>query len=89
MRNEAPGLLSCPELATQIQTCQKVHGKKVLLSVGGSTSQISFGGTNEAEAFANVLWGVFGPSGNVDAGLRPFGVVEVDGFDIGSSPFSC
>lgn len=87
MTSEAPGLLWCPELAGQIKTCQDQYGKKVLLSVGGSTSQISFAGTDEAVAFADVLWGVFGPGGSVDDQSRPFGMVEVDGFDIGLSLF--
>lgn len=85
MRAQAPGLLSCPELAANITNCQSKYGKKVLLSIGGATSQISFTGEQQARSFGNVLWNLFGPAGNVDAGLRPFGNVEVDGFDIGLS----
>lgn len=85
MVNEAPGLLWCPQLASMIQTCQQTYGKKVFLSVGGSTSRISFTGPDQAKAFGNVLWDVFGPSGNVDPQLRPFGTVQIDGFDIGLS----
>lgn len=70
-----------------IQTCQQTYGKKVFLGVGGSTGRISFSGPDQANAFGDVLWDVFGPSGNVDPQLRPFGTVEVDGFDIGSSLF--
>lgn len=83
MINEAPGLLWCPGLASQIQICQATYGKKVLLSVGGSTSKISFSGPGQAQELGDVLWDVFGPAGNVDPQLRPFGTVEVDGFDIG------
>ncbi|KUJ18345.1 glycoside hydrolase [Mollisia scopiformis] len=82
MINEAPGLLWCPGLASQIQICQATYGKKVLLSVGGSTSKISFSGPGQAQELGDVLWDVFGPAGNVDPQLRPFGTVEVDGFDI-------
>lgn len=85
MASSAPGLLSCPDLAEQIKTCQDAYGKKVLLSVGGATSQISFSGEEEARTFGDVFWGVFGPpGGSVEMGLRPFGDVVVDGFDIGS-----
>ncbi|CZR53040.1 uncharacterized protein PAC_02918 [Phialocephala subalpina] len=82
MASQAPGLLYCPDLAAQIKTCQSTYGKKVFLSVGGAASSISFTGVDQAKAFGDVLWDVFGPAGNVDAGLRPFGSVEVDGFDI-------
>ncbi|PVH80767.1 glycoside hydrolase family 18 protein [Cadophora sp. DSE1049] len=82
MAAQAPGLLSCPELAGNISACQNTYGKKVLLSVGGATSQISFTGEEQARNFGDVLWNLFGPPGNVDDGLRPFGNVEVDGFDI-------
>ncbi|KAL3422518.1 Endochitinase A1 [Phlyctema vagabunda] len=82
MAQEAPGLLSCPALATQIELCQNAHGKKVLLSIGGATSQIAFTSADEASNFATILWNLFGPVGNVDAELRPLGTVAVDGFDI-------
>jgi len=80
---QAPGLLYCPQLAGYISACQSTYGKKVLLSIGGATSQISFTGEDQAKDFGDVLWNLFGPPGNVDDGLRPFGNVEVDGFDIG------
>lgn len=83
MASSAPGLLSCPALAADILTCQKTYGRKVLLSVGGATSTIAFASDQQASTFANVLWKIFGPPGQVDVGLRPFGTVEVDGFDIG------
>lgn len=84
MVSEAPGLLSCPALAADIKTCQEKYGKKVLLSIGGATSQISFAAPAEAGDFANVLWDLFGPPGNIDVALRPFGDASVDGFDIGT-----
>ncbi|KAF8858891.1 glycoside hydrolase [Acephala macrosclerotiorum] len=84
MQSQAPGLLWCPDLASQIQTCQSKYGKKMFLSVGGAASQISFKDEGEARALGDVLWDVFGPPGNLDVGLRPFGEVVVDGFDIGT-----
>jgi hypothetical protein len=88
MRNSAPGLLSCPDLAGMVTACQNTYGKKVLLSMGGSNGQISFTSDTQAAAFADVLWDLFGPPGNVDVTLRPFGSVEIDGFDVGSLPLS-
>lgn len=84
MENEAPGLLYCPELASNISACQSTYGKKVLLSIGGSASGISFTSAEEASNFANMLWNLFGPPGNIDLELRPFGTVTVDGFDVGT-----
>ena len=83
MAAEALGLLECPQLALMIETCQRQYGKKVLLSIGGATSQISFKDEGEANDFADKLWQVFGPPGGIDGALRPFGSVEVDGFDVG------
>lgn len=83
MVQKAPGLLYCPELAANITACQRGYGKKVLLSIGGANSNINFSSEKQAKTFATVLWNLFGPVGNVDLQLRPFGMVEVDGFDIG------
>jgi hypothetical protein len=63
----------------------------VFLSIGGAASQISFSSDTEASTFGDVLWNLFGPPGppgNVYSELRPFGTVEIDGFDVGSYPFS-
>ena len=83
MEAEAPGLLFCSELATDIDTCQTAYGKKVLLSIGGGGQSIIFNAASDASAFGSILWDLFGPPGNVDINLRPFGDVSVDGFDIG------
>jgi hypothetical protein len=83
MEREAPGLLYCPELATDIDTCQNTYGKKVLLSIGGSDASIIFNIASDASAFGSILWGFFRPPGNVDINLRPFGDTSIDGFDIG------
>lgn len=88
MKQTAPGFLYCPELAANISMCQKTYGKKVLLSVGGATGDIAFQNAKAATDFADVLWRVFGPAGQIGDGLRVFGDVSVDGFDIGLSPFS-
>jgi hypothetical protein len=82
MALEAPGLLYCPQLAADIGTCQFKFGKKVLLSIGGANSQITFSSASQASAFGDILWQLFGPPGNIDMNLRPFGDISIDGFDI-------
>lgn len=78
----ASGLLSCPTMAQDITTCQK-SGKKVLLSLGGSLATSAFSSDSQADQFATMLWNLFGSGTGEDAGLRPFGDVKVDGFDLG------
>lgn len=85
MMADAPGLLSCPQLEGYIDICQQTYGKKVLLSIGGSTSSLSFSSVSDASDFANILWQLFGPPGGLDIQLRPFGNVSIDGFDVGKS----
>jgi len=86
----ATGLISCPNLAADITACQGL-GKKVMLSLGGAEASSAF--TNDADAtkFATTLWDLFGAGTGAKAGLRPFGTVSVDGFDVGklirSSPW--
>ena len=81
----ATGLLSCPDLGTQIKTCQSA-GKKVMLSLGGADASSAFTSDDQATKFATQLWNLFGAGTGEDAGLRPFGAgVTVDGFDIGKS----
>lgn len=80
----ATGLLSCPDMASQIKQCQGL-GKKVLLSLGGSNAVTAFPSDSKATDFANQLWDLFGAGTGVDAGLRPFGDVRLDGFDVGKS----
>lgn len=80
----ASGLLSCPDLASQIAQCQSL-GKKVLLSLGGSLAVSSFPSDAHATKFATTLWNLFGAGTGVNPGLRPFGNVKIDGFDVGRS----
>lgn len=82
----ASGLLSCPDMASQIKQCQGL-GKKVLLSLGGSMATSAFPDDSKATEFANKLWDLFGAGTGVDAGLRPFGDVRIDGFDVGKSNY--
>lgn len=84
----ATGLLSCPALATDITTCQGL-GKKVMLSIGGSEASTAFTSDADATKFATTLWDLFGAGTGAKTGLRPFGTVSVDGFDVGKfQPYS-
>ncbi|MCJ1485502.1 hypothetical protein MMC06_005676 [Schaereria dolodes] len=74
-------LLSCPDLAKSITTCQG-QGKKVLLSLGGADATSTFTSDSQASQFATTIWDLFGGGRPDKAGLRPFGTVKVDGFDI-------
>ncbi len=78
--SNAKGLLSCPELANNITTCQSL-GKKVLLSLGGANGTTELTSNAQATAFAWTIWNLFG-GGEKMSDLRPFGAIKVDGFDI-------
>ncbi len=78
----------CPQLVADIPVCQSTYGKKIILSLGGATGTYQLTGASAGTAFADFLWGAFGPYNAtwVAKGLpRPFdGLnkgVEVDGFD--------
>ncbi|KAF2642797.1 glycoside hydrolase [Massarina eburnea CBS 473.64] len=81
----APGLAVCKEFGQKIKKCQEM-GKKVFISIGGSTSNTAFGpgseGRTKAKKAAKLMWDLFG-EGTGTRTLRPFGRdVTVDGFDI-------
>lgn len=76
--------VSCPDMAANITLCQSM-GKKVLISLGGSTSNLTLDSVSEAQEAASILWNVFG-AGTGSPSLRPFGNVAVDGFDFGNNP---
>ncbi|PVI00101.1 glycoside hydrolase family 18 protein [Periconia macrospinosa] len=81
----APGLAVCHELGQQVKRCQGM-GKKIFLSIGGSTSDTSFeegsSGRKQAKEAAKSMWNLFG-EGKATPSLRPFGQdVIVDGYDI-------
>lgn len=73
--------ITCTALARNVSVCQKV-GKKVVLSIGGSTSNTSFTSAAQAKSAANALWTAFGPDTSSSA-WRPLGSVVLDGFDFG------
>lgn len=63
----------CPTMANWISACQ-LAGKKVFLSIGGSTANVSFSRKQDAYQQASTLWTFFGngPQSNVRYGGRPF-----------------
>lgn len=79
----ATGLMSMPEMARQIKTCQQM-GKKVMLSIGGGAGDVVFNNSIEAVLFANQVWQLFGGDTETLKDLRPYGDVILDGFDLGN-----
>ncbi|KAH7379835.1 glycoside hydrolase family 18 protein, partial [Cadophora sp. MPI-SDFR-AT-0126] len=80
--NRSPSELDCADLGrNDITECQKVHGKTIVLSLGGEVTYGSgFASEGEAIQKAQQLWAAFGPPGVPSAG-RQFGNAVVDGFD--------
>lgn len=80
---------SCPQIVADIPVCQNTYGKKIILSLGGATNTYQLSGAANGTAFADFLWGAFGPQTPawLAAGKpRPLdgpnnSSVEVDGFD--------
>lgn len=71
-------ILNCPNLASDIKTCQGL-GKKVLISLGGAVGTYGFTSDSQAEDYANTLWNLFGGG---TSSTRPFGDAVIDGFDL-------
>ncbi|KAI5198807.1 glycoside hydrolase [Aureobasidium subglaciale] len=77
----APGLQDCTDLVPEIVSCQQL-GKPVLVSLGGYYSNVTFTSDTEAIQLAQNLWDLFGAGDGLDASLRPFGDIVIDGFDL-------
>ncbi|KAJ1981994.1 Chitinase 2 [Dimargaris xerosporica] len=73
-------LLSCPDIARDIKTCQQM-GKVVLLSLGGASGAYGFRSEEDGAAFAVTLWNTFF-KGHRKAQARPFGDTVLDGIDL-------
>lgn len=79
----------CPNLVADIPICQGTYSKKIVLSLGGASQTYQLTGASDGVAFADFLWGAFGPqtpSWPASGQPRPFDgpngqEVEVDGFD--------
>jgi chitinase len=83
-------LSDCPEIAADIPVCQKNYGVKIVMSIGGgSWYGYSLEVVEDGIAFADFLWGAFGPQNATwlaNGMPRPFDgpdgtEVTVDGFD--------
>ncbi|KAK6508352.1 hypothetical protein TWF506_010446 [Arthrobotrys conoides] len=73
-------VLNCPDIGEMITQCQGL-GKKVLLSLGGSTYRdAAWKSAADARDTSNTLWAMFGPPSSYK--YRPFGNATVDGFDL-------
>ncbi|SCU96609.1 LAME_0F16820g1_1 [Lachancea meyersii CBS 8951] len=71
------GLLRCEQIANDIKKCQSL-GKKVLLSMGGSSGSYGFRDDSQATEFATTLWNTFAGGSSSE---RPFNDAVIDGFD--------
>ncbi|KAL9132241.1 MAG: hypothetical protein Q9217_000045 [Psora testacea] len=85
----ATGLLYCEQMAQAIESCQKA-GKKFLLSMGGSAAEknLDFKGDEDATKAALMMSNLFADGRDLDPGLRPFGSVKLDGFDVDNESHS-
>lgn len=80
---KAGNLVDGTSLNAAILKCQ-ANGKKVLLSVGGSTGTGHFTAAKYATAAATNLFNLFlGGSNATTKAIRPFGTVVLDGIDLG------
>ncbi|RMD40040.1 hypothetical protein DV735_g5070, partial [Chaetothyriales sp. CBS 134920] len=70
----------CANFVSQIPLC-KAAGKKIFISIGGAVANVQLSSKEEAVAFGNQLWDIFGPYNATYTGPRPFGSEVVDGFD--------
>ncbi|KAI1434557.1 glycoside hydrolase family 18 protein [Xylaria sp. CBS 124048] len=89
----ADELLLCPQLQEDLFTCRQ-SDKTILLSLGGNSGGYQLTGTPDGTAFADLLWGMFGPLTDTwiaQDGPRPFDFTDasgavhpfnVDGFDL-------
>jgi chitinase len=76
-------------MVADIPVCQSTYGKKIILSLGGASNTYQLTGAAAGVAFADFLWGAFGPQTAAWLAAkspRPFDgpqgqAVEVDGFD--------
>ncbi|KAH6671910.1 glycoside hydrolase superfamily [Halenospora varia] len=79
----------CPTLQEDIPYCQSI-GKKIILSLGGESLGYDLNGAAAGTAFADWLWGAYGPPNSSWTGIRPLDrgysntttdTIDIDGFD--------
>ncbi|KAM3421115.1 hypothetical protein BST61_g1529 [Cercospora zeina] len=75
-------LKTCPFIGPDVIACQQTYGKKIFLSIGGGyPADYFFRSDANARAFADFIWGAWGPVNSSWTGPRPWGDAVVDGFD--------
>jgi chitinase len=73
-----PFLLKCDAIAAGVRACQAA-GKRVLLSIGGSTGSAGFTSDDDGKMAAQAVWDIFlGGSSSI----RPFANATLDGVDL-------
>lgn len=81
----ATGLVDCVSdgFAGLVESCQKIYGKKVFLSLGGAIgySDTRIANDTAANALADTIWDLFLGGSGLES-IRPFGDVVLDGIDI-------
>ncbi|KAI8324996.1 glycoside hydrolase, partial [Martensiomyces pterosporus] len=70
--------LTCPDVSTDIKTCQAA-GKKIVLSLGGASGSYGLSSSADGQAFANTVWNMF--LGGTHQ-YRPYGDAVLDGVDL-------
>ncbi|GAP83374.1 putative chitin recognition protein [Rosellinia necatrix] len=84
-------LLKCPNLQQDLYTCRQTSDKKILLSLGGATSEYNVNGATNGTSFANQLWGMFGPRQDAWTSLnkpRPFDYTNTTSGNLTINEFS-
>ncbi len=73
-----PFLLKCDDIAAGVRACQAA-GKKVLISIGGSTGSAGFQSDDDGKMAATSVWNIF--LGGASS-IRPFANATLDGVDL-------
>ena len=73
-----PFLLKCDDIAAGVRACQAA-GKKILLSIGGSTGSAGFQSDDDGKMAATSVWNIFLGGAST---IRPFTNATLDGVDL-------
>ncbi|HSZ83662.1 MAG TPA: glycosyl hydrolase family 18 protein [Polyangia bacterium] len=73
-----PFLLKCDDIAAGVRACQAA-GKKVLISIGGSTGSAGFQSDDDGKMAATSVWNIFLGGAST---IRPFTNAPLDGVDL-------
>lgn len=73
-----PFLLKCDDIAAGVRACQAA-GKKILISIGGSTGSAGFQSDDDGKMAATSVWNIFLGGAST---IRPFTNATLDGVDL-------